>query len=138
VQQRVRGERRLKAKDIAKLPPGVHEDGGGLRVVVGPERASGEPGPRRFVLRLTMKGKRYNRGLGPYPLITLEAARDQATDMRRAAREGRDLAQERRQEAARATTFRQAFSAPRAMDVANAGPRVPQNRQQTCGRRNNG
>ena len=43
------------------------------------------------------------------PLVTLDAARDRAIDMRRAAREGRDLAQERRQQVARATTFRQAF-----------------------------
>jgi len=41
--------------------------------------------------------------------MTLDAARDKATDMRGAAREGRDLAQERKLEAARATTFRQAF-----------------------------
>jgi hypothetical protein len=31
------------------------------------------------------------RGLGPFPLIGLEAARDHATDARRAAREGRDI-----------------------------------------------
>src|SRR5438270_353167 len=101
--QRVRSEKRLKAKDIDKLPAGVHEDGGGLRLVVEPT------GSRRWVLRVTIAGRRHNRGLGPYPLITLDAARDGAIDMRRAAREGRDLAQERRQQAARATTFRQAF-----------------------------
>ena len=31
MQHRVRAEKRLRAKDIAALPPGVHEDGGGLR-----------------------------------------------------------------------------------------------------------
>ena len=103
--KRVRAERRLKAKDIDKLTPGVHEDGGGLRLVVEPS------GSRRWVQRITISGKRYKRGLGPYPLITLDAARDSSIDMRRAAREGRDLAQERRQRAARATTFRQAFEA---------------------------
>jgi integrase len=60
-------------------------------------------------LRVTISSRRHNRGLGPYPLVTLDAARDKAIDMRRAAREGRDLAQERRRQAARATTFRQAF-----------------------------
>jgi len=103
--QRVRAEKRLKAKDIDKLPAGVHEDGGGLRLVVETS------GSRRWVLRVTISGKRHNRGLGPYPLVTLDAARNSAIDMKRAAREGRDLAQERRQQAARATTFRQAFQA---------------------------
>src|SRR6476646_7580294 len=81
--QRVRSEKRLKAKDIDKLPAGVHEDGGGLRLVVEPT------GSRRWVLSVTIAGKRHNRGLGSYPLITLDAARDGAIDMRRAAREVR-------------------------------------------------
>jgi hypothetical protein len=59
--RRIRGERRLKAKEIEKLRPGVHEDGGGLRLVVEPS------GSRRWVLRVTIAGKRRNRGLGPYP-----------------------------------------------------------------------
>ena len=42
------------------------------------------------------RGKRHNRGLGPYPLVSLDAARDKAVDIRRAARDGRDLAVERR------------------------------------------
>src|SRR6476619_1467801 len=103
--RRVRAEKRPKAKDIDRLPAGVHEDGGGLRLVVEPT------GSRRWVLRVTIGGKRNNRGLGDYPLVTLDAARDRAIDIRRAAREGRDLAQERREQAARATTFRQAFDA---------------------------
>jgi Arm DNA-binding domain len=59
---RVRTERRLKAKDLDKLSPGLHEDGGGLRLVVEPT------GARRWVLRLTIAGRRHSRGLGPYPL----------------------------------------------------------------------
>jgi integrase len=101
--RRVRGEKRLKEKDIKKLGPGTHEDGGGLRLVVDPS------GARRWVVRVTIAGKRHNRGLGPYPLVRLESARDTATDIRRAAREGRDLTQERRQQAAKTTTFKQAF-----------------------------
>jgi hypothetical protein len=68
--QRVRAEKRLKAKDIDRLPAGVHEDGGGLRLVVE------ESGARRWVLRVTIAGKRHNRGLGPFPLVTLGAACD--------------------------------------------------------------
>ena len=107
MQNRVRGEKRLRAKDIAALPPGVHEDGGGLRLVVEPPKDK-KPGPRRWVLRVTIAGKRHNRGLGPYPLVNLDKARDAAADIRRAAREGRDLITERRGEQARSVTFRQA------------------------------
>jgi integrase len=100
---RIRGERRLKVKEIEKLRPGVHEDGGGLRLVVEPS------GSRRWVLRVTIAGTRRNRGLGPYPLVSLDKARDRAVDLRRAARDGRDLVLERRHEQAKATTFREAF-----------------------------
>jgi integrase len=103
VKGRIRAERRLKAKDIATLRPGAHEDGGGLRLLVEPS------GSRRWVLRVTISGKRRYRGLGGWPLITLEAAREAAQDFRRAARQGRDLAREQRQQQARKTTFREAF-----------------------------
>ena len=60
---------------------------------------------------MTIAGRRHNRGLGPYPLVSLDQAREQATDIRRAAREGRDLAAEQRDERARSVSFRQAFDA---------------------------
>jgi integrase len=109
VRERVRGEKRLKAAELAKLPLGTHEDGGGLRLVVEPNGEDGKPGPRRWVLRVTIAGKRHNRGLGPYPLVPLESAREAASDVRRAAREGRDLLAERKQARARSVSFRQAF-----------------------------
>jgi integrase len=111
VRRRSRAEKRLRAGDLAKLAPGPHEDGGGLRLVVEPYREDGEPGPRRWVLRVTIAGKRRNRGLGPYPLVTIDEAREQATDIRRAARDGRDLIRELQQQRAKAVTFRQAFDA---------------------------
>jgi hypothetical protein len=46
MQSRYAGKR-LRAKDIAALPPGVHEDGGGLRLVVEPPRGK-QPGARRW------------------------------------------------------------------------------------------
>jgi integrase len=101
--RRIRAEKRLKAKDVDRLPPGIHEDGGGLRLLVEPS------GTRRWVLRFTLASKRRHRGLGPFPLVGLELAREKAADIRRAAREGRDLNQERRQEQARKTTLREAF-----------------------------
>jgi hypothetical protein len=85
----------------------VHEDGGGLRLVVEPPREK-KCGPRRWVLRVTIAGRRHNRGLGPYPLVNLDKARDGAAEIRRAAREGRDLITERRGVQARSVTFRQA------------------------------
>ena len=103
LQRRVRSERRLRAKDVASLEPGTHEDGGGLRLVVEPG------GARRWVLRVTIAGTRRNRGLGSYPLVSLDKARDAAIDIRRAARAGRDLAEDQRRERAKAVTFRQAF-----------------------------
>jgi integrase len=109
MQRRIRGEKRLKTKDLERLGPGIYEDGGGLRFKVEPSRNKKKPGARRWVLRLTINGKRRDRGLGPYPLVKLDSARDRATDMRRAAREGRDLTLERRQQAAKSKTFEQAF-----------------------------
>jgi hypothetical protein len=44
----------------------------------------------RWVLRVTIAGKRHNSGLGPYPLVSL----DQALDIRRAALQGCDLTAE--------------------------------------------
>jgi integrase len=102
-------ESRLKASEITKLPPGWHEDGGGLRLVAEPDREDGERGPRRWVLRVTINGRRHNRGLGSYPLVTLDNARDQAIAIRRAAREGRDLIREQKEQLARRVSFRQAF-----------------------------
>jgi hypothetical protein len=52
------------------------EDGGGLRLVMEPT------GSRRWVLRVKMAGKRRNRGVGSYPLVSLDAARDKALDIR--------------------------------------------------------
>jgi hypothetical protein len=48
---------------------------------------------------------RHNRGLGSYLLVHLDQARDAAADIRRAAREGRDLITERRGVQTRSVTF---------------------------------
>jgi Arm DNA-binding domain len=103
--KRDRGIHRLRAKGLDALPEGEHQDGGGLLLRV--EAA----GSCRWVQRLTLNGRRINRGLGPYPLITLDMARDQSLNFKRAAREGKDLAREKRLADAKATTFRQAFEA---------------------------
>ncbi|MEZ0305499.1 MAG: tyrosine-type recombinase/integrase, partial [Hyphomicrobiaceae bacterium] len=97
--QRVRGERRLRARDVATLGSGWHEDGGGLRLVVE------SSGTRHWAVRVTAGGKRRTLGLGSFPVVGLEEARDRALDIRRAARGGRELRQ------AKSVTFRQAFEA---------------------------
>jgi hypothetical protein len=103
--QRLRSLERLRPGDLASLPAGEHHDGGGLFLRV---EASGA---RSWVLRLGINGRRSNRGLGPYPLVTIKMAREQAFEHRRAARDGRDLSREKRLDAAKATTVRQAFDA---------------------------
>lgn len=81
--------------------PGTYEDGGGLRLVID------EAGHKRWVIRVTIRGERKNRGLGSFPDVSLEAARDKAIEHRRAAKEGRDLSEPRR--TSRAETFRETF-----------------------------
>lgn len=58
----VRSLVRLNALRVAKIKdPGLYEDGGGLRLVVT------EKGTKRWALRLTIRGRRVERGLGIFP-----------------------------------------------------------------------
>lgn len=83
---------------------GMYEDGGGLRLVVGDSLT------KRWVMRVTINGKRRERGLGSFPTVSLEEARERAAALRKAARQGRDLARdERRLRAATGVTFEDAF-----------------------------
>lgn len=75
---------KLNARGVATAGPGKHEDGDGLRLVVSPT------GGRKWVLRLTVDGKRREMGLGAYPLVTLAEARDKATQARRQVHDGQD------------------------------------------------
>ena len=72
--------------------PGDYADGNGLYLRVD------DTGTKRWVQRLTIRGKRHNLGLGGYPAVPLQSAREQALANKRAARDGRDpLAERRRQ-----------------------------------------
>jgi hypothetical protein len=82
---------------------GLYEDGGGLRLVVT------DTGAKRWVLRISVRGKRHQLGLGSYPSVSLERARDKAADIRRAAGEGRNILAERRAGKQGVVTFRHAF-----------------------------
>ncbi len=102
---RTRALNRLSAVRVSKLKDaGLYEDGGGLRLVVT------NVGSKRWVLRLTINGRRVERGLGVWPSVSLDEARRKSEDLRRAARDGRD-AQSDSKRAQRSTevTFRKAF-----------------------------
>lgn len=102
---RVRGANRLNALKVQKTKgPAVLDDGNGLRLFIN------EHGHKRWTCRITVAGRRVTRGLGPYPDVSLDEARQKAEDMRRAARAGKDLTVVVKAEQTRATfTFRQAF-----------------------------
>ena len=89
---------------VAKLKtlstPGLHGDGGTLYLRVAPG------GSKSWIQRLTVAGRRRDVGLGPWPLVSLAEAREQAFENRRLVRRGGDpLADKRR---AKAPTFREA------------------------------
>ena len=85
--------------------PGVYKDGAGLRLIVTASRT------KRWELWISINRKTRELGLGVFPDVSLNDARNQADRIRRAARDGIDLRQQRRDEEARALTFRQAFEA---------------------------
>ena len=111
-------EKKLTALRVKALrEPGKYEDGGGLRLVVDPS------GAKRWVVRVTVGGQRIERGLGAFPLVTLEGARAKAGEIRRAAEEGVDLRVEQRARELGVTTFRQMFDisfAQRQKQLSNA------------------
>ena len=105
VKSRIRGANRLTALKVAKLKePGLYEDGAGLRLVVTPTLT------KRWVLRLTINGRRVERGLGIWPSVSLDDARKKAVPMRQAANDGLDARKEQRQAAkCKGVTFAMAF-----------------------------
>jgi integrase len=116
---RIRAAHRLSAVKVARTKePGLYEDGAGLRLVVTPH------GTKRWALRLTINGRRVERGLGVFPLVGLEDARRKAAKLRLAAREGRDAqADDKLQRQRTGSTFSDAFDtffAVRRQQLANA------------------
>jgi integrase len=87
---------------VAKLP-GLYEDGGGLRLVVS------DTGAKRWVMRISIRGKRHQLGLGSFPVVSLERAREKAADIRKAASDGRNILVDRRARKQSVVTFQQAF-----------------------------
>ena len=90
-------ERRRKPTDAcaSRAPAECHQGVRGQKA--GPLRgrrrlATGitDKGTKRWALRLTINGRRVERGLGVYPDVGLDEVREQAGRMRRAAKDGRD------------------------------------------------
>ncbi len=73
--------------------PGRHADGNGLYLLVEPA------GNKRWIQRLTIRGRRTDLGLGGYPLVSLSEARDKAFANRKVARSDGDPRVEKRLEA---------------------------------------
>ena len=77
-------EKQLKAAFVRTAPVGRHTDGGGLYLYVS------EAGARRWVLRITVRGKRRDFGLGSAKIVSLADARDMANEYRVIAAKGGD------------------------------------------------
>ena len=104
----------LHPSDVQRLTePGRHADGNGLYLVID------DSGARRWVLRVTIHGRRRDIGLGSARLVPLADAREVAATMRRTARSGGDPLAERRLQRRSVPTFREASAKVHAATVAS-------------------
>ena len=124
-----RGGRRLhnalneRAVRTAK-EPGRYFDGQGLFLMVQPS------GAKSWVQRVTVKGRRQELGLGPYPVVTLKMAREVALTNRREIRNGENPKANRRQ-ARGVPTFAEA--ARKVFELRRPGWRNAKHAQQWIG-----
>jgi len=81
---------------------GRYGDGNGLYLIVDPS------GAKRWVLRIVVMGKRRDIGLGGLSVVSLAEAREEATRLRRIARQHGDPLAERRKSRSIVPTFEQA------------------------------
>lgn len=77
-------EKQLKAAFVRSAPPGRHTDGGGLYLYVS------DSGARRWVLRIMVRSKRRDFGLGSAIVVSLADAREIAHEYRVIAAKGGD------------------------------------------------
>ncbi len=93
----------LSATDVRALKePGRYGDGNGLYLIVD------ESGSKRWMLRTVVRGRRRDIGLGGLSVVTLAEAREEATRLRKIARNGGDPLAERQKARAQIPTFKQA------------------------------
>ena len=89
----------VKIKSLTK--PGSYGDGGTLYLRIAPG------GSKQWVQRLVIQGRRHDLGLGGWPLVSLQEAREAAFENRKQARRGQDPLTARQREAA--PTFEEAL-----------------------------
>lgn len=95
-------QNKLTDKAVKAASAGYHSDGGGVYLVVK------DSGSRSWVLRVMVRGKRREIGLGGYPLVPLAEARDEALTLRRAIKRGFDPIAERQKRRLQTPTFEEA------------------------------
>src|SRR5262245_33846980 len=88
--------RRLTAIALPKLGPGLHADGDGLYFRVTLPNANGTSA-RGWVLRYQQHGRRRHHGLGGFPKVSLQEARQEATRARQTLSRGEDPIHARQQ-----------------------------------------
>lgn len=91
-------DKRYRKKDVGEPCPAYHAVGGvaGLVLCCLPPRGDGEIGPRSWVLRVSIGGKRRELGLGGYPDVTLAQARSKAREIKEKIANGIDPLAERK------------------------------------------
>lgn len=113
------------AEKLAKAgAPGLTNDGGGLYLRV---RSAGSAS---WVYRYRLGGRLRSMGLGPFPLFSLEQARELAQDARRSARTGGDPIEQRRTARRAASTATFAELAAEYIAAHSAGWRCQRTAQQ--------
>ena len=85
---------KLTARKVETAKPGKYGDGEGLQLAVSAS------GARKWVLRFQWRGRPREMGLGAFPLVSLEHARDAAREARKLAKAGIDpIADNKREKA---------------------------------------
>lgn len=99
-------DKALSAVKVRSLTePGRHADGNGLYLEVD------SSGAKRWLLRIMVRGRRRDIGLGSLKLVSLAEAREKATELRKLARSGGDPLAERRRQRVGVPTFEEAAKA---------------------------
>jgi integrase len=96
---------KLTAKFVERAKPGRHADGQGLYLL-----ASGT-GAKSWVLRVQVRGRRRDIGLGSLTVVSLAEAREKSAELRKAAKTGRDPIAARDKVKAEIPTFEKAAAA---------------------------
>ena len=100
--QKLRTKNKLTSLAIKKLKtPGRYSDGNNLYLKIE------DTGSRRWILRLTINGKRRDMGLGSFSFINLADARELASQYNKLAKSGIDPIQERLKEKGQQITLKE-------------------------------